>query len=176
LAGGEEVMVLSGMFTGMRAKVVPPPYPGWLPKGEILLEPLDAADETQYRFRPGADIAQRLPGLDRPDWFPPVSLKDAAELHDAILRFCLRHDWDRGANVDPVQLYIFVDRVWRARLPLEPREVATLFERHGLPESLRLEIVNLFQYCRDVLVTVVGRKPIKKKRGDYIRRRPQRPL
>lgn len=173
LNSGEEIMILSGVFTGLRARVLPPPYPDWLPPGEILLEPL-GSDRTQYRFNQRAEIAQRLPGLDRPHWFPPISLKDAADLHDAILRFCLRQDFDHATRVDPIQLYIFVERVWRARLPLEPEEVGTLLERHGLPEQLRAEGVDLFRHCRDVLVMAVGRRPIKNKRTDYVRRRSKR--
>lgn len=170
LTGEEEVMVLSGVLTGLRGKVVPPPYPEWLEPGEILLEPLKG-DGGHFRFNQRAEIAQRLPGLDRPDWFPPISLGDAAELHDTILRFCLRHNWDSTESVDWVQFYVLVEHVWRRRLPLEPGEVGVLLQRHGLPDSCLLEVVDLFRHCRDVLVIAVGRKSIKKKRTDYVPRR-----
>jgi hypothetical protein len=173
LIGGEEVFVLSGVFVGLRARIVPPPYPKWLNPGEVLLEPLEG-DGSHFTFNQRGEIAQRLPGLDRPDWYPPISLVDAAELHDAILRFCLRHNWDEIESVDWRQFYVLVEHVWRRRLPLEPDEMGVLLQRHGLPKPCLTEVVNLFRHCRDVLVTAVGRKPVKKKRADHVPRRRKR--
>ncbi len=165
LTSGEEILVLSGIFTGVRCKVARPPYPERLKPGEILLEPLQG-DRDRFRFDQKTEIAQRLPGLDRPDWFPPVSLVDAAELHDTILRFCLRHDWDSSERVDWIQFYVLVAYVWQKRLPLEATEVGILLQKHGLPNSCLPEIVNLFEHCRAVLVVAAGRKPIKKRRAN----------
>ncbi|MBI4219916.1 MAG: hypothetical protein HY682_07235 [Chloroflexi bacterium] len=136
-----------------------------------MLEPLDG-DGGTYRFNQRSEIAQRLPGLDRPEWFPPIGLKDLAELHDNILRFCLHHDWDGTASVDTLELYVLVERTWRHRLPLEPDEVGVLLRRHGLPDAALTEVVYLFRHCRQILISAIGRKPIKKKRGDYVRRKP----
>jgi hypothetical protein len=163
LTGGEDILVLSGIFTGVHCKVVQPPYPEWLRPGEILLEPLKG-DRGHFRFDQKAELAQRIPGLDRPDWFPPVSLIDAADLHETILRFCLRHNWDSSKRVDWVQFYVLVEHVWRRRLPLEGAEVGILLQKHGLPNSRLSKIVDLFEHCRAVLVVAAGRKPIKKKR------------
>jgi len=172
LTHGEEVMVISGVQVGLRAKVVPPLSPESLQPGEILLEQLlESGEGRQFVFNQRAEIAQRLPGLDRPDWFPPISLADAAELHEGILRFCLRHDWDEAKTVDWLQFYGLVDSVWRRRLPLEPDEIGILLQRHGLPASCLAEVVNVFRHCRDAVVVAVGRKPIKKKRADYAPRR-----
>jgi hypothetical protein len=165
-------MVLSGVLTGLRAMVVPV-QEGWsnsLRPGEIYLKPRDGATGF-YAFNQRRDIAQRLPGLCRPDWFPPFSLRDAADLHDEILRFCLRHSWDCSLTVAWPFFYGLVAHTWRRRLPIEGEELATLLVHHGLPESCRPEIVSVFTHCRDALVLIVGRRSIKKRRADYVRRR-----
>jgi hypothetical protein len=108
--GGEEIIVLSGVLTGLRAKVLSPPYPDWLEPGEILIRPM-GGEAGNCRFNQRSEIAQRLPGLDRPEWFPPISLRDAADLHEAVLKFCLRHDWDHAQTIDPQELYILVNHI-----------------------------------------------------------------
>lgn len=164
-------MVLSGLFAGERARIVPPPYPEDVRAGDILIELEEGERGRQFLFNPRAEIAQRLPGPGRPKWFPPISIRDGADLHEAILGFSLQHDWGQTEEVDWRKLYQLVSRVWRARLPLEAEEIGVLLEHHGVPVEYQQEVVNVFRHCRDVLVFAVGRKPIKKKRTDYLRRR-----
>lgn len=155
--------MLSGLFTGRRATVVPPPYPAGIRGCDILIE---FPSGGQFVFNPRAEIAQRVPGLGRPGWFPPVSLVDAAGLHDAILKFSVSRDWNAAEGIDWPLLYRLVCYVWRARLPLEAAEIGALLEHHGVPDAPRDEVGRVFRHCRDVLVFAMGRKPVKKKRID----------
>lgn len=169
LRAGDEIFVLSGILEGVRAKVVEGsslhrPGEVWLDVGE--------GPDMLYTFNQYRELAQRLPGLDRPKWFPPFSLPDASKLHDAILRFSASHGWrHRDDGLVWRHFYALITSVWYARLPLQADELGALLSRHGVPETFMPRLVDVYRHGRELLVCACGRRPIKKKRADYKRER-----
>ncbi len=119
----------------------------------------------------GRYLAIRLPVPERPPWFPPFELRAAADLHSEILRFCAAQR-DVEPQVEPQweNFNWLVTTIWRSRLPLEEVELAAILRAHGAADEITAQLAWFFSRGRELLVVASGRRPVKNKRADYVRR------
>lgn len=172
LLPGDEVVVLTDLYSGCVAKVAP--TVAQLRSGEVCLQFGSNPDEVSV-FSTRRELAQRLPELGRPAWFPPLRLRDAGDLHREVLRFAASHDWSATEQVDWNWFYGLVGFVWQRRLPVEPVELGEILRHHAVPERSLPILITVYEHGRGILINTVGRRPIQKNRGDYTRRRTRRP-
>lgn len=165
---GDQVEVVTDLYSGLTATVAPPI--AHLRPGEVCLQFGSNPDEVTV-FSTTRELAQRSPGLGRPGWFPPLRLRDAGDLHKEVVRFAASHHWEEKRELDWQWFYGLVGFVWRRRLPVEPAEFGEILQHHAIPEHLLPSLIAVYEHGRGLLISNVGRKPIKKNRGDYRRRR-----
>jgi len=158
---GDKIHTLSDILAGAYATVVQSSSANLLRPGEVTVQ---LENQTTLRFCPGREIAQRLPAADRPEWFPPFLLTDAAKLHEAILRFCGSIDWSSSATLDWPSFYAVIGSIWRHRLPVDPLELGTLLTQHGAPEASAARLIEIYSHGRELLIVNCGRRPVMKKR------------
>lgn len=164
---GQEVEILDGYTPGLRGVVSSQRLPHQPPRGFLI----ELGGDEQRIVSPG-DIFQRLPGVPRPNWMPPLaSAVDLVRFHgDVTAFFALFRNKHEERRL--MAAYSFVVAIWRPRLPLTPEEVSRVLERHGLTEEDTKLVEMLYRHGREILVMASGRKPIQKKRVDYRRSRP----
>ena len=91
----------------------------WDIGGEFLVHFDDDAECHSFRVNKKWDLYQTIPPPPVPKWTPPLSVKDAADLDQVVVRFSnsgFQHNW-RMASI-PVILS-FIHALWGMRLPLE---------------------------------------------------------
>lgn len=120
--------------------------------------------EWQNRVSIERQMIQLFPFAPAAEWAPPLCMSDAGEIDKATVRFCER-SFEKGKwKTDWNSLNEVVGTSWYKRLPLEPNELWLVLKAHGVPERLKVEIVEFYEKGRNLLVYSCRRKPIKKKR------------
>ena len=109
-------------------------------------------------------LVERLPAPDIPVWAPPIGLKEAAELDAIVVRFCEASFGTGEWMVSRPRFNEIIGFVWQKRLPISATELWNVLGAHGVPDRFERTLRELFENGRDLLIHVVGRKPIKKKR------------
>lgn len=161
---GERIRVLSDYMAGKTGTVVPSPPELSLKPEIIIVQMDDEPPEIQTMVNREHYLTELLPGAPVPEWEPPIPMRDLAELDKIVVRFCEESIWGRRKEPDWLLFYNLIGYVWYKRLPLEPDEIGAILYAHGVPENWRKRLISLFRHGRELLVSVVGRKPIKKKR------------
>jgi hypothetical protein len=161
---GARIQILTDYRAGLMGRVVetPPSLP--LRKGELLVQ----FDHEPSRIQHTVSLERDLIGVNSevptPIWAPPISLREAAELDDVIVKFCERGFSAKIWKPHLPTFYEVIRRVWHNRLPLEGTDIWSILEAHGVPQKYKKRLTELYQDGRDLLVYAIGRKPIKKKR------------
>lgn len=131
---------------------------------EFLVEMEGDLPDYQQTVNAETDLFERLPGTPVPAWAPPISLTEAEELDHLIIGLCDESSYNEDGSFSMQFFYALIRHVWRRRLPIDPEEIWKLIEAHGAPSRWRNRLIRLYSEGRDLLIHIVGRKPIKKKR------------
>jgi hypothetical protein len=163
---GTRIQILTGYRAGLTGRVVktPPSLP--LRKEEPFLVQFDHDPPgVQHTVSLERDLIGFNSKVPTPIWAPPISLRDAAELDNLIVKFCERTFSAKGSKPHlPTFYYEVIRHVWHNRLPLEGTDIWSILEAHGVPKKFKKRLTDLFQDGRDLLVYAIGREPIEKKR------------
>jgi len=162
---GVRIQILTGYRAGLMGAVVKPP-PG-LPfrNGELFLVQFDHDPPGIHNtVSLEHDLISFPSEVPTPIWAPPISLREAAELDDVIVKFCEKRFSTNSSKPQLPTFYELIRHVWRNRLPLEGTDIWPILEAHGAPRKYKKRLIELYQFGRDLLVYTIGRKPIKKKR------------
>ena len=165
---GTRFRIISGFKVGEKGTVVEwpkssTPIPNQFP-AQLDNEP------DQFRIILENELIQVLPAPPAPDWAPPLSLQDAADLDSVVVDFCNKSFQDGNWDLDWSAFYEVIRTVWAKRLPIEPREVWSVLNAHGVPKKWRRKLSDFFTKGRDLLVYSAGKSPIKKKRIEPLSR------
>ena len=160
---GERVLIISGYATGTSGIVTKPriPLPG---EERFLIRPDGAPQGIEKIVRIGHELF--LPPIEFkvPEWFPPFSRKEIADLEEVVVAFCDaccakdEWNWDRRVYLSLVYL------IWRMRVSISADELWHMLSAHGAPAAEYSRATEMFQDGLFLLVYANGRKPIKKKR------------
>jgi hypothetical protein len=161
---GKRFRVISGVQRGSIGTVVE--WPPNIPKIEnAFMAQLDCdSPDCQTSILIKWQMIQLYPFAPTPEWAPPLSMEDASELDKAITDFCEKSFANGIWEIDWEFFNEVIRSVWKNRLPLEPNELWPVLEAHGVPQGSKKDIMEFYERGRNLLVQVVGRKPIKKKK------------
>lgn len=153
---------LSGSRAGKEATVFEPPD-SFENDIRMIMVHMDEDDlNNQQMVNLHFEIIERLPSLQVPTWAPPISILKTFELHERIINFCDKSTCGSLTNMSLPSLYVLIYHIWNKRLPVEPNEVWYILEAHGVPKKWRTEITEIIKHGLSLLITVFGKKPIKK--------------
>ena len=158
----QRVRLLSGCYAGKEATVVDPPE-NFKNDRDIIIVQMDEDDfNTQQRVNLRFEIVERFPYLPVPIWAPQISIRKTCDLHERIIGFCDKSALGSAQNMDLTSLYALIWHIWNKRLPLEPNEVWNILDAHGVPKNWRNQIKGIIKHGLGLLITMFGKKPIKK--------------
>lgn len=159
---GDRIRLLSGSRAGKQATVLDRPKI-FSNDPKMLLVQMDEDDSAaQQMVNLKFEIVEHAPYLPVPSWSPPLSIRKTYELHKFIIEFCEKNSPGSSKKIDLTSLYILTWRIWNKRLPLDARETWVLLETHGVPPQWKSALINIMTHCKALLLTVNGKKPIKK--------------
>ena len=95
---------------------------------------------------------------------PPLSIDDAAHLHDAVLRFLILAAQGPSQKAQLTALQGIISTCWWRRLPLNGGDIWPMLIAHGVSEKYRSVLGRHFDFGIDLLRSVNGRRAIKGKR------------
>ncbi len=161
---GARIQILTDYRAGLMGAVVEtrPSLP--LGKGELLVQFDHDPPGIHCIVSLERDLVAVNSEVPTPIWAPPISLREAAELDDVIVKFCRSSFSLKSWKPHVPTFYEVIRRVWHNRLPLEGTDMWSILEAHGVPQKYKKRLTELYQDGRDLLVYAIGRKPIKKKR------------
>lgn len=159
---GERIRLLSGGLAGKEATVLDKPEHYKNDQNMILVHSDENDPSAQYMVNLDLDLAELLPSAPVPPWAPPLSIRKTYELHERIIDFCEKSTQGSQKKMHLTSLYVLIWHIWKKRLPLEPKEVWDILEAHGVPINWRTITTNLLTHGVSLLMTVYGRKPVKK--------------
>lgn len=162
---GARIMVLNDFRAGMTGTVSNVDLDHRFPKTAFLM----VADGDEPGVKQIVDTESNLVApvgspASLPGWFPPLGLRDAAELDEVAVWFCDQCSasgqfvWDRTSYYEVIRV------CWQKRFPMTPDEVCSVLCAHGLPSELLADAQRAFLEGTELLVYTHGRRPIKKKR------------
>ena len=162
---GARIQILTGYRAGLMGRVVKTPSSLPLRNREPFLVQFDHDPPgIQQTVSLEGDLIGFNSEVLTPIWAPPISLREAAELDDVIVKFCERGFSAKSWKQHLPTFYKVIRHVWHNRLPLEGTDIWSILEAHGAPQKYKKRLTDLYQDGRDLLVYAIGRKPIKKKR------------
>jgi len=161
----DRIQILTDYRAGLKGTVVETPPSISLRKGEFLVQFDHDRPEIQQKVSLERDLI--LIGFTSeepiPIWAPPITLREATELDNAVIQFCQRGFSGNRWKPHLLSFYEIIKRVWSKRLPVEAKEVWAILEAHGVPQLYKKRLTELFHDGRNLLEYAIGRKPIKKK-------------
>lgn len=161
-AAGDRIRLLSGSRAGRQATVISRPEIVSNDHQMLLVQMDDDDSSSQQMVNLRFELVEREPYLSVPSWAPPLSIRKTYELHKYIAEFCEKNSSGSSKKIDFTSLYILTFRIWNKRLPLDVNKVWVLLENHGVPLRWKSTIVKLMAHGQALLLTVNGKKPIKK--------------
>jgi hypothetical protein len=164
---GARFRLITGLNAGKVGTVVkvvklPSGEPIW--PYEIIAQMDDNPPHIQRRILFKFDLIQVLPEDPVPKWAPPLCLRDAAELDHAVVEFCEKSCSVEKWHPNWPAFYEIIRIVWNNRLPLEPGELWSVLEAHGVLQKWKRELSALYEKGREILIYCLGKRPVKKKR------------
>ena len=108
------------------------------------------------------ELVEFVPSAPVPSWAPPISIRKTYELHECIINFCQKSMQGSSKKMHFTSLYLLIWHIWKRRLPLEPKEVWDMLGAHGVPINWKAATMNILRHGLGLLITVYGRKPVKK--------------
>jgi hypothetical protein len=160
---GARFRLLSGFQAGRIGTVVQSPAaPPWPP--EEFLAHMDGEPLNHQRRITSIDIIDLLPGREPPSWAPPVELRVAVELDQAVVAFCEAGNVFGRWSINWSAYFEIVRLIWSRRLPILSVEVWAVLRAHGIPDSYKDELSEFFDKGRDLLIYSIGKRPIRKYR------------
>lgn len=159
---GERIRFWSDFQIGQIGTVVPIPKNLQLRQNEIVV----SIDNEYYDCTVSLDrdLIGALPDAPIPEWLPPMPLREAEELDRAVIWFCSTSSWKPRPKPDWQAFRSLTQFIWQKRFPIELHELMAILIAHGVPNKSSDDLARYFNYGRELLISVAGRKPIKKKR------------
>lgn len=163
---GERIRILSGSNSGKQGTIVDTPE-SIKNNPDIIVVQLDEDGlDVQLMVNLGHDIVEHLPSLSIPTWAPSLSIRKTSDFHEELISFCKTNTTKYIKDINTTSLYFIIWYVWNKRLPLEPLDVWNMMEAHGIPVDWKHKILNITEHGLGLLITALGKKPIKKYRVD----------
>lgn len=159
---GDRIMLISGYGVGTIGTVVLPDSK--LPHDWFLIQADNEPESTQQIVHPWVLYLLSDPGLQAPCWLPSLSMRELADLDDAIVKTCQRVLAKPKPSWNAQLFYSVISHCWQRRLPLNGDEISAVLEAHGLPKTFKSKSKQAYSDGVGLLVYTHGRKPVKKKR------------
>jgi hypothetical protein len=159
---GERIRLLSGSRAGKQATVLDPPEHFKNDPNMILVQSDEDDPSIRQMVNLDLELVELLPSAPVPPWAPPISIRKTYELHECIINFCEKSTQGSSKKMHLTSLYLLIWHIWKRRLPLEPKEVWNMLEAHGVPLNWRTSTMNILRHGLSLLMTVYGKKPVKK--------------
>lgn len=164
---GDLIRILTGYDAGIVVRVVGNRYNIPLRKGQFeIRNDNDPPGWTRITSGEGREriLFEYMPPSPTPHWAPPIRLRYAGELDEAVIRF-----WGKGLRRDgtfePIPVFYEVIRyIWYNRLPLNSEELWAVLRAHGIDDKWKNRLTQLYQEGMDLLIYATGRKPFKNRR------------
>jgi hypothetical protein len=161
---GERIQIISGSNAGRKGTIVDPPESIKNNPELLVVQMDDESLDQQLMVNSGHAIHERLPSLQIPSWAPPLSIRKSSDLHEELMGFCKINTTKSITDINTTSLYFIIWYVWNKRLPLEPTNIWNMMEAHGIPLDWKNKVLNISEHGLGLLITVLGKKPIKKYR------------
>jgi hypothetical protein len=120
---GERIRFLSDYRAGQVGEVIESPSSIPMRSREFLVKVNGDLPGHQQIVNAAMDLFENLPGAPVPVWAPPISLREAEELHRIILKLCDETNWDDNRLPNLQLFYALIHHIWLRRLPIEPGEI-----------------------------------------------------
>jgi hypothetical protein len=159
VSSGDRILILKGMYAGLEATVCN--ERGF--DGDEFLVQFDVQEEDDWSTRVSYkfDAFGHVP-IDVPNWLCSLSIDDLWAIDDAALQAALvievGNQWSARAILP------LVARVRERRLPVLAHDLWLTLRSHGFSHRLKQDFYRLFDFSIELLVSLNGRPPIKKKR------------
>ena len=164
---GEKICYMSDFMIGKTGVVIQPP-PDMAPKlrpDDILVRHDGEPEGSGYCVvNLNGQLISSLPLPELPDWIPPINLRGAEELDRGVIQFCGSSLWTPKPKPDWLAFRLLTYFIWYRRLPITAGELMAMLIAHGVPQKHTRTLAHHFDYGRELLIVVAGRKPILKMR------------
>jgi hypothetical protein len=155
---GDRILLLKGMHAGLEATVF---KERGLDEDEFLVQFDDQGGNSSTRVSYKFDAFGHVP-IDAPNWLCSLSIDDLWAVDDAALHAALiigtGGSWYAGAILP------LIASVRQRRLPVSADDLWLTLRSHGFSPILQQDFCRLFDFSIELLVSLNGRPPIKKKR------------
>jgi hypothetical protein len=158
---GDRILFLKGMHAGHWATAS---KREWHVEREFLVHVDGASEDSERRVSYDRDRFVRAPVTAVAIWMPPLSSDGLCILEDTTIDRFLRAIEMSGRSILIEVVEALVAVVWRRRLPVTASEVWQMLQAHSFEIERKLEFCALFDFGIALLISTLGRRPIKKKR------------
>lgn len=160
---GTTIIFLTGLDIGHAGKVVEDRPENRRGDRFAVRMPYDRNGVTRS-VMPFHDLYLDVNEFSLPTWMPPLSIEDAAHVHDGMLRYLVGTAASRSRRVHKEAIQSLIATCWWRRLPLDGNDIWPMLAAHGVRESAQSLLIQYFEFGLDLLRNLNGRRAIKRKR------------
>lgn len=153
-----EILLLNGFDAGQRGEVIE--------SGDDWVTIVCRMENGTARFvDPFLSLFSIVPLPAKPSWFPPLDIRDAFIVDEAVVWFLDQCQPDRKAfEWSAVGFDEVIRTCWERRIPILPSEIVAVLTAHGLPHSFAERANCAYENGLRLLVHTHRRSPIKSRR------------
>jgi len=167
------LVLLSGYDAGRSGTVVDDVW-GTCPRDRFLVQMSDDPAGTLRMVLPSRGLYLDARRLIVPDWMPPLSIRDNADLHTHLIDSLPTLISARNVNAFRSSFQSLILQCWHSRMPVSGEEIWSFVKAHQLGPRFRKRAISDFEFGMRLLTQAAGRPPIKRRRmapmsqGSYI--------
>jgi hypothetical protein len=170
VTSGERIILLQGMYSGLRATVS---EPGWS-DDEFLVHFDNETRDTLTRISYKRDRFAYFPIKKIPEWLCHLSIDDLSAVEESSLLTALNFAIAPGSKKWSNVLLPLIATIRSRRLPVLSADIWPTLIAHDFPTRQKADFCRFFDFGIDLLVSLNGRPAVQRKmmrplsRGRYL--------